>query len=165
MLLHLNFCIEWFELNSKEDSKSFGKCFEILEKEKEKGFSLLISVLAQLAARQRAASACPPACGPLLLFPASRLGRAQPAAWLVRARAFLPSPSLTLRVHKSGPPPSSSRRQRGLPNTSPIEFPPQSLLSLFRAPPGYKSRMPHPSTPSCTEAEDRHRPEEATLEP
>jgi hypothetical protein len=36
MLLHLNFCIEWFELNSKEDSKSFGKCFEILEKKKKK---------------------------------------------------------------------------------------------------------------------------------
>jgi hypothetical protein len=41
MLLHLNFCIEWFESNSKEDSNFFGKCFEKLEKEKEKDFSSL----------------------------------------------------------------------------------------------------------------------------
>jgi hypothetical protein len=102
-----------------ENSLKFG--FEKLEKKKE---IHLHSVLAQLAAWQRAVSACPPARGPLLLFPASRLGRAQPAAWLARACAFLPSPSLTPRVHKSGPPPSSSRRQRHLPNTSPIEFPP-----------------------------------------
>jgi hypothetical protein len=43
--------------------------------------------------------------------------------------------------------------------------PPISLPSLFRAPQGYKSRMPHPSALYCTEAGDRHRPEEAMREP
>jgi hypothetical protein len=35
---------------------------------------------------------------------------------------------------------------------------------LFREPPGYISWVPHPSAPSCTEAEDRRCPKEATLE-
>jgi hypothetical protein len=43
--------------------------------------------------------------------------------------------------------------------------PPYLSPSLFRASPGYINRVPHPSAPSCTKAEDRHRPEEATLEP
>jgi hypothetical protein len=34
MLLHLNFCIEWFDSNSKENSKSFGKCCEKKKKRK-----------------------------------------------------------------------------------------------------------------------------------
>jgi hypothetical protein len=38
MLLHLNFCIEWFDSNSKEDSKSFEKC---CKKKKKRNFFLL----------------------------------------------------------------------------------------------------------------------------
>jgi hypothetical protein len=43
MLLHLNFCIEWFDSNSKEDSKSFGKWLWKIGKEKGKDFSLLVA--------------------------------------------------------------------------------------------------------------------------
>jgi hypothetical protein len=39
MLLHLNFCIEWFDSNSKEDSNSFGKCCEKKKKRKNFPFS------------------------------------------------------------------------------------------------------------------------------
>jgi hypothetical protein len=47
MLLHWNICIEWFELNSKGNSKSFCKMLWKIGKGKRKGFSMLISVLAQ----------------------------------------------------------------------------------------------------------------------
>jgi hypothetical protein len=42
VLLHLNFCIEWFDSNSKEDSKSFGKwLWKIGKKEKREGNPIL----------------------------------------------------------------------------------------------------------------------------
>jgi hypothetical protein len=78
------------------------------------------------------------------LFPASRLGQAQPTAW--RARAFPFSLFLSLTPsHASGTPSSSPRRRR-------ISFlvhhrsnlPLQSLPSLFRAPPGYIFRAQAP---------------------
>jgi hypothetical protein len=44
MLLHLKFCIEWFELNSKWISKSLENGFEKLEKRKRKGYYFPSSV-------------------------------------------------------------------------------------------------------------------------
>jgi hypothetical protein len=38
MLLHLNFWLDWFDSNSKQDSKSFENALKYLKKEKEKEF-------------------------------------------------------------------------------------------------------------------------------
>jgi hypothetical protein len=43
MLLHLKFCIEWFELNSKGNSKYIWKMLWKIGKEKEKDFFSLFS--------------------------------------------------------------------------------------------------------------------------
>jgi hypothetical protein len=41
----LDFCIEWFDSNTKENSKSIENCFENFEKKKEREFSLLLPSL------------------------------------------------------------------------------------------------------------------------
>jgi hypothetical protein len=98
-------------------------------------------------------------------FPRVPLGPSPASRLDARAPSFSLS-SLTPQAYLSGMPSSSPRRRQisflvhHRSNPSPI-----SLPSLFRAQPGYISRMPHPSAPSCTEAEDRHRAEEAMLEP
>jgi hypothetical protein len=38
MLLHLNFCIEWFDSNSKEDLKLFENALKYLKRKKKKRF-------------------------------------------------------------------------------------------------------------------------------
>jgi hypothetical protein len=48
MLLHLNFCIEWFESNSKEDSKSFWK-MALKNWKRKKRIFLSFRFLAQLS--------------------------------------------------------------------------------------------------------------------
>jgi CHAD domain-containing protein len=71
MLLHLNFCIEWFDSNSKEDSKSFENTLKYLKRKKKKSFILSLafrpvkpsSPLAQLQPTI-AAVACSRARGP-----------------------------------------------------------------------------------------------------
>jgi hypothetical protein len=40
MLLHLNFCIEWFDSNSKEDSKSFENALKYLKRKKKRNYFL-----------------------------------------------------------------------------------------------------------------------------
>jgi hypothetical protein len=65
---------------------------------------------AQLAARQRAASACPPARGPLPFFP-PRPAWAKPSQPPARPPSF-PSPSLTPWPHVSGAPSSFPHRCR-----------------------------------------------------
>jgi hypothetical protein len=56
MLLHLNFCIEWFDLNSKEDSKYIWKMLWKIGKEKENDFSLLVAFGPALAQPSLAAA-------------------------------------------------------------------------------------------------------------
>jgi hypothetical protein len=170
MLLHLNFCIDWFESNSKENSKSFWKMLWKIGKRK-KGFPLLIGFGPALWPSLILLRS--PAVRPRLLlttrdpFPSPPLPAwAEPSQW-PNARAppsFLCS-SLTPRACLLGTPSSSPRRRQisflvhHRSNLPPISFP-----SLFRAPPAYISRVPHPSAISCTEAEDWRRLEEATLE-
>jgi hypothetical protein len=101
MLLHLNFCIEWFESNSKEDSKSFLENALKIWKRKKRKVNHLLSVMAQLSPQPSSVPLRPrPHARPVSFFPASRFGPS-PAVSLARAsvRAFLPSPSLTPRAH------------------------------------------------------------------
>jgi hypothetical protein len=116
-------------------------------KRKRKGFSEVISVLAQQpstslpAQPQPAVPTCPLARGrsplprfPPGLSPASRLARKQ-------ARAFLSlSPSLTSQARLSGSPPSSSHRRRRFPSLPTLNPAPNLPLSLLGAPSGYISK-------------------------
>jgi hypothetical protein len=43
MLLHWNFCIEWFDSNSKEDSKQFENALKYFKRKKKKSFTSLPS--------------------------------------------------------------------------------------------------------------------------
>jgi hypothetical protein len=90
MLLHLNFCIEWFDSNSKEDSKSFEKCCE--KKKKRNFFSSLL--LAQLSpAAHRSPTSVFPARGPFFFPSTSRFGPS-PASAAGPARVRAPPASL-----------------------------------------------------------------------
>jgi hypothetical protein len=72
MLLHLNFCIEWFDSNSKEDLKSFENALKYLKRKKKRN-SFLFSVFSPACPQPTIAAAC-------LL----------PRAWPVSARGRLP---------------------------------------------------------------------------
>jgi hypothetical protein len=111
MLLHLNFCIEWFDSNSKEDSKSFGKwLWKIGKKEKREGNPILFGFwpssaralcLGPSRSQPSTLRVCrvrlPPRCRPkrstLLPAPLRITGRAQPLAQLAPRSPF---PSLSL---------------------------------------------------------------------
>jgi hypothetical protein len=100
MLLHLNFCDEWFDSNSKWDSKSFENALKYLKRKKKKEFTS--------SPRFRPGSPTLPR-GPL----ASRARRSPRPAWAEsgrwpsnpRERAAASGShrgSLTLRTHLSG---------------------------------------------------------------
>jgi hypothetical protein len=78
MLLHWNFCIKWFDSNSKEDSKYFENALKYLKKEKEKGILFSSQLSAQISRQPTLAAArLLPRAWPSPTF--SRLGRAQQA--------------------------------------------------------------------------------------
>jgi hypothetical protein len=111
MLLHWNFCIEWFELNSKGNSKSFWKMLWKIGKGKKKRifcahFSCgpaaerISSWPSPARGRQRAPPALSRARPTSLSSPLSALGRAAAslASRLARKRARFPSLSVANTV-------------------------------------------------------------------
>jgi hypothetical protein len=136
MLLYLNFCIEWFDSNSKDDSKSFGKYFEMLWKEKkEKSFlSSLLSAHVAHVAQQTTARPCPFPRFPLGQSPASAAGPAR-----VSARAFL-----SLRVADTPGPQVDAAAGSSFPKIADAESPSLSSPFLTRCTFGlYKPRAAH----------------------
>jgi hypothetical protein len=95
MLLHLNFCIEWFDSNSKEDSKYFENALKCCEKKKKrKFFSLSAFGPAQPSSHRSPAACLPPARVARLPFPVSPLGPSPASASsLAHASARFPFPA------------------------------------------------------------------------
>jgi hypothetical protein len=95
MLLHLNFWLEWFDSNSKQDSKSFENAFKYLKRKKRKRVSLPSLAFGPAAQSFPAARLLPCACA---ILPASPLGPSLangPASLRERAAAFSSLVSLT----------------------------------------------------------------------
>jgi hypothetical protein len=76
MLLHLNFCIEWFDSNSKYDSKAFENALNYLKRKKKRDFILLPSF-----------RPVKPSSPPARPQAHHRRGRLLLRAWAVSARA------------------------------------------------------------------------------
>jgi hypothetical protein len=150
MLLHLNFCIEWFDSNSKEDSKFHLKMLWNLEKEKENVFLFLPWHLARRPNQQPTAR--PPfltARGcflllhvPLGLSPSSAAGPARASARRLPPSVVTDTSSPCVRrapFLKSTP--SLLSKSPTLYLTPNLDFP------CFWAPSGYISRMLSPTAP------------------
>jgi hypothetical protein len=171
MLLHLNFCIEWFDSNSKEDSKSFENALKYLKRKKKRNFIL------SLAFRPVKPSSPPAQPQPTIASaacfsargrsPLPRLGPSLASPARARAAAAV---SFSWRVTDTVDPPVravfffSMTRADFFPCFTDRISPSKFVPFLFSASPGYKNEVPHLSAPSYLEATNRSRPEEALLE-